>query len=255
MSLKWITRKELRTTSPVKQELNNRFRIIIRIEFEIKNPGEELAKILYKPVRKENTTMASNGEDYERVLLVKPTVYVYKIPPLMSASRGFRAADWNLAQPDWTGRLRVISKGNNCFLRIEDCNTGQLYCQAPVLAYPGPQVQPVADSRRYFVVKVVSDTGRTALIGIGFADGADSFDLSVALQDFFTTLENESKASEPTEDRPKLDLALKGDIRVNLNIGGQRTVDSTAKSRPRSNESNNSKQPFFLPPPPGSKRK
>lgn len=193
-------------------------------------------------------------EDYERVLLVKPSVYVYKIPPLMSASRGFRAADWNLAQPDWTGRLRLISKESSCFLRIEDANTGQLYCQAPVLAYPGPQVQPVVDSRRYFVVKVVSDTGRTALIGIGFADGADSFDLSVALQDHFTTLDNATKSSLIDEDRPKLDLSLKGEIRVNLNISG---LNQTARPKPQRSEGNNSDpaKPFFLPPPPGTKRR
>lgn len=203
----------------------------------------------------------SSDVDYERVLLVKPTVYVYKIPPLMSASRGFRAADWNLAEPDWTGRLRVISKADNLFLRIEDATTGALYCQAPVLTYPGPQVQPVVDSRRYFVVKVVSDTGRTALIGIGFGDGADSFDLSVALQDHFSTL---GKATEtPEESRPKLDLSLKGEIRVNLNIGGLKQTSSSDGSsrtttRPQRSETDNSSstsKPFFLPPPPGSKRK
>lgn len=201
-----------------------------------------------------------SNEDYERVLLVKPTVYVYKIPPLTSASRGFRAADWNLAQPDWTGRLKLISLGDKCFLRIEDSTTGQLYCQAPVFAFPGPQVQQVCDSRRYFVVKVVSDTGRSALIGIGFSDGADSFDLSVALQDHFTTLDNASKvSSEKEEDRPKLDLTLKGDIKMNLNIGGLKHTNDSAKPRAhRTIESSNNsdpKQPFFLPPPPGSKRK
>lgn len=190
--------------------------------------------------------------DYERVLLVKPTVYVYKIPPLTSASRGFRASDWNLGEPDWTGRLRLISKGEKLFLRIEDPSSGELYCQAPVLAYPGPQVQPVSDSRRYFVVRVVSDTGRSALIGIGFTDGADSFDLTVALQDHFTTL---GKATETLEDddRPKLDLSLKGDIRVNLNIGS----NQGSRDRPRTQKSQSNmdpSKPFLLPPPPSSRR-
>lgn len=192
----------------------------------------------------------SMAEEYERVLLVKPTVYVYKIPPLMSATRGFRAADWNLAQPDWTGRLRLISKGDNCFLRIEDSSSGQLYCQAPISAYPGPQVQAVVDSRRYFVVKVVSDTGRSALIGIGFADGADSFDLNVALQDHFTTLDKASKDSQPQEDGPKLDLSLKDDIKINLNIVGSQT---DRPKRPQLKSNGNSldpSKPFLLPPPP-----
>lgn len=202
--------------------------------------------------------MNAKEEQYERVLLVKPSVYVYKIPPLMSASRGFKASDWNLAQPDWTGRIRLISKGDNCFLRIEDKTTGQLYCQAPVLAYPGPQVQPVVDSRRYFVVKVVSDTGRSALIGIGFEDGADSFDLSVALQDHFTALNHASKDNEPEESRPKLDLSLKGDIKMNLNISGLKQASSSSnRLKMQKNENTNSdpEKPFFLPPPPSSKSK
>lgn len=187
--------------------------------------------------------------DYERVLLVKPTVYLYKIPPITSTSRGFRASDWNLAQPDWSGRLRLISIGDKCFLRLEESPSGQLYCQAPIFSHPGPQVQPVSDSRRYFVVKVVSDTGRSASIGIGFADGADSFDLNVALQDHFAGIENASKTIEESlKTSPKLDLTLKGDIRVNLNIGGN---PISRADKPAHKPSDPSK-PFILPPPPSS---
>ena len=38
----------------------------------------------------------------------------------------FRAADWNLDKPDWVGRMKVISKGKNLFIRLEDKNTGKL---------------------------------------------------------------------------------------------------------------------------------
>lgn len=201
--------------------------------------------------------------DFERVLLVKQAVYVYKIPPLMSMSRGFRAADWNLAQPDWTGRLRVISKGKECFLRIEDSSSGALYCQAPVTEFPGPQVQPVTDSRRYFVIKVVdSASGRSALIGIGFADGADSFDLSVALQDHFTSETKNNEALIDDSQRPRLDLSLKSDIRVNLNIAGlsKRNPDEArAKLGASTNlcrdSGNSNAQPFRLPPPPSGARR
>lgn len=210
----------------------------------------------------------ATDETYERVLLVKPTVYVYKVPPITSASRGFRAGDWNLSEPDWTGRLRLISQGDKCFLRIEDSQTGDLYCQAPISAYPGPQVQQVSDSRRYFAVKVVSDTGRTALLGIGFSDSADSFDLNVALQEHFTALENESKCRASDLDGPKLDLSLKGGIRVNLNIGtsSKQSSNESAQHR-RFNGTNNifeqnvrieeaqpkdPSKPFSLPPPPSS---
>ena len=45
--------------------------------------------------------------EIERCLLVKQEVFVYKIPPRQSA-RGYRAADWSLTSPDWTGRLRIM---------------------------------------------------------------------------------------------------------------------------------------------------
>eukprot|EP00116_Pleurobrachia_bachei_P016028 sb/3476290/ len=57
--------------------------------------------------------------DFERVLLVKPEVSVYKIGPRPN-NKGYRAADWNLASPDWTGRMRIVSKGDRCIIRLED---------------------------------------------------------------------------------------------------------------------------------------
>ncbi|KFM68582.1 Adaptin ear-binding coat-associated protein 1, partial [Stegodyphus mimosarum] len=62
-------------------------------------------------------------EDYETVLLVKPEVFVFKIPP-RATNRGYRAADWKLDAPDWTGRLRIVSKGKRCFIKLEDKNSG-----------------------------------------------------------------------------------------------------------------------------------
>ena len=35
-----------------------------------------------------------------------------------------RAADWNLAEPDWTGRLKVVAKGEQCSVKLEDKTTG-----------------------------------------------------------------------------------------------------------------------------------
>ena len=39
-----------------------------------------------------------------------------------------RAADWKLDQPDWTGRVRVCAKGKECYIKIEDKNSGKLLC-------------------------------------------------------------------------------------------------------------------------------
>ena len=58
-------------------------------------------------------------------------------------------------------------------------------------AYPGPAVEAVTDSSRYFVIRIMDDGGRSAFIGIGFSDRSDSFDLNVALQDHFKGVKKE----------------------------------------------------------------
>lgn len=35
-----------------------------------------------------------------------------------------RAADWKLDQPDWTGRMRVCSKGSELYVKLEDNSNG-----------------------------------------------------------------------------------------------------------------------------------
>ena len=42
---------------------------------------------------------------------------MYQLPPRTS-NKGYRAADWKLDKPVWTGTLRVISKGAECFVRL-----------------------------------------------------------------------------------------------------------------------------------------
>lgn len=37
----------------------------------------------------------------------------------------FRASDWKLDQPDWTGRLRVTSKGKVAYVKLEDKVSGE----------------------------------------------------------------------------------------------------------------------------------
>merc|ERR1712130_356879 len=67
----------------------------------------------------------------------------------------------------------------------EDRGSNELFAACPIDQYPGPAVEAVTDSSRYFVIKIVDDGGRSAFIGMGFSDRADSFDLNVTLQDHF----------------------------------------------------------------------
>ena len=123
-------------------------------------------------------------EDYERVLIVKPEVFVYRIPP-RTTNRAYRAADWKLDAPDWTGRLRIVANGGKCVVKLEDKNSGELFAACPVEEYPGPAIESVSDSARYFVIRIKDESGRSAFIGIGFVDRSDSFDFNVTLQDHF----------------------------------------------------------------------
>lgn len=138
---------------------------------------------------------------YESVVLVKQEVFVYKIPP-RSTNRGYRceipwnfsfslnflinnnellelfstrlssflcrAADWNLNEPTWNGRMRMVSSGASLNIKLEDKISGQLFANCPVEAYPGVAIEPVSDSSRYFVLRIQDDNGRSAFIGIGF---------------------------------------------------------------------------------------
>ena len=63
--------------------------------------------------------------------------------------------------------------------------SGELFAKCPVDEYPGIAVESVLDSSRYFVIRIKDDGGRSAFIGIGFTDRADSFDLNVTLSDHF----------------------------------------------------------------------
>ena len=136
-----------------------------------------------------------------------------------------RAADWNLAAPDWNGRMRLIAKGKECVLKLEDKASGELFAKCPIDTYPGIALEAVSDSSRYFVLRIQDDSGRAAFIGVGFADRSDSFDLNVSLQDHFKWLkQTEDIANEATGDeagKPRLDLSFKEGqtIKINMKIG------------------------------------
>nr|XP_034968252.1 adaptin ear-binding coat-associated protein 1 isoform X2 [Zootoca vivipara] len=189
--------------------------------------------------------------EYESVLCVKPDISVYRIPPRAS-NRGYRASDWKLDQPDWTGRLRITSKGKVAYIKLEDKVSGELFAQAPIDQYPGIAVETVTDSSRYFVIRIQDGNGRSAFIGIGFGDRGDAFDFNVSLQDHFKWVKQESEISKESQEfdsRPKLDLGFKEGQTIKLNIGNMPTKKGgSAKPRP-----SGSGGLSLLPPPPGGK--
>ncbi len=121
-----------------------------------------------------------DADELDRNLLVIEKCFVYRIPPKQT-SAGHRAADWNVKQPDWTGRLEVIAREANCRINFIDPQ-GNLFATAPVSSRnPKETVEKVTDSGRYFVVRIAAGE-KKASIGVGFADRAESFDFQSVIQ-------------------------------------------------------------------------
>jgi len=188
-------------------------------------------------------------EAYESVLLVKSEVFVFKIPP-RTTNRGYRAADWNLNEPQWTGRLRLVAKGKDCILKLEDKTTGELFAKCPIDQYPGIAIEAVTDSSRYFVIRIQDDNGRSAFIGVGFSDRSDSFDMNVALQDHFKWLKK-SEEIEREKEVPKqeLDLRFKEGETIKINMKITKKDGSEQSSKPKARPAAGGTG--LLPPPPG----
>lgn len=206
-----------------------------------------------------SSSLASD-DSYESVGLVKPEVNVYVIPPRQSTTRKHRAADWKLDSPNFVCRLKIISKGEKCLVRLEDRNTGAHFATCPIESYPSIAVENVEDSTRYFVIRVQNENGQQAFLGIGFGDRSDSFDFNVALQDHFKYLkqtkqirdEEKAAADQPPAERnqPKLDLSFKEGQTIKINLKSSLTGEEHArKSNKASNEHFTA---GILPPPPGS---
>ncbi|TFK13844.1 transcription factor HIVEP3 [Platysternon megacephalum] len=188
--------------------------------------------------------------DYESVLCVKPEVHVYRVPPRAS-NRGYRAAEWQLDQPSWSGRLRITSKGKMAFIKLEDKNSGELFAQAPVDQFPSIAVEGVTDSSRYFVIRVEDESGRRAFIGVGFVDRGDAFDFNVAIQDHFKWVKQQSEFAKQAlnpDQGPKLDLGFKEGQTIKLNIANMKKKEGAAgNSKPRPGALS------LLPPPPAGR--
>ncbi|KAH0928322.1 hypothetical protein HID58_014049 [Brassica napus] len=68
-------------------------------------------------------------EAIEIPLFQVPECYVYLIPPRKSAA-SYRADEWDVNKWAWEGALKVVSKGEECIIKLVDKTTGELYAQA-----------------------------------------------------------------------------------------------------------------------------
>ena len=106
-----------------------------------------------------------------RELLPDPQ-YVYQIPP-SATHAGHRADSWNVEKWLRAVRVKVTSRGSKGAIKLEDKDSGELFAECPLPndAPVSTAVEPVIDSSRYFVLRVVDDaSGRHAFLGLGFRE-------------------------------------------------------------------------------------
>lgn len=153
-------------------------------------------------------------EAVELILFQVSECYVYMIPPRKSAA-SYRADEWDVNKWDWEGSLKVVSKGEECIIRLEDRTTGELYARAFLRNGEPHPVEAVIDSSRYFVLRVEENIGgrvRHAFIGIGFRERPQAYDFQAALYDHMKYLNKKKTAEEMEEHYQKassVDYSLK----------------------------------------------
>ncbi|KAK1412342.1 hypothetical protein QVD17_33514 [Tagetes erecta] len=139
-------------------------------------------------------------EPAELILFQVSECYVYLIPPRKTAA-SYRADEWDINKWAWEGTMKVVSKGEECIIRLEDKETGELYARAFLRDGEPHPVEPVIDSSRYFVLRVEENIGgrlRHAFIGIGFRERPQAYDFQAALHDHMKYL-NKKKTAEEME--------------------------------------------------------
>ncbi|KAJ6360749.1 hypothetical protein OIU77_004713 [Salix suchowensis] len=145
-----------------------------------------------------NEIESEETEAIELVLFQVSECYVYMIPPRKSAA-SYRADEWDVNKWTWEGTLKVISKGEECIIRLEDKTTGELYARAFLRNGEPHPVETVIDSSRYFVLRIEENIGgrlRHAFIGIGFRERAEAYDFQAALHDHMKYLDKKKTAEE-----------------------------------------------------------
>ncbi|GLC35446.1 hypothetical protein PLESTB_000206300 [Pleodorina starrii] len=166
--------------------------------------------------------------------------YVYvPIPPAGSA--GHRADKWDVDK--WFKALKVelVASGDTMTVRLSDQETAELFAECPLPSDGTPlttAVEPVIDSSRYFVLRVVDkETGKHAFIGLGFRERSDASGFTTGLDEYRKYLRRKQEADvmkadfesrENGEGGPQRDYSLKANIVIPLKIGTTKRQDGDA---------------------------
>ncbi|MCO5570589.1 hypothetical protein L7F22_024314 [Adiantum nelumboides] len=212
-------------------------------------------------------SIEEDAENAELVLFQVKECYVYLIPPRKSTA-SYRADEWNINKWDWEGSLKIVSKGVDCTIKLEDTTSGELYAQAPVRGDQPLPIEAVIDSSRFFVLRVEDSSGpqaRHAFFGIGFRERLPAYDFQAALHDHVKYVMRKKQAEELVqeyESKPSVDYSLKDGetLRLTLKSSNSKPPDATrskffdqehdlSQQCVASGVSTSSPVPFLAPPP------
>ncbi|CAE6076679.1 unnamed protein product [Arabidopsis arenosa] len=203
-------------------------------------------------------------EAIEIALFQVPECYVYLIPPRKTAA-SYRADEWDVNKWAWEGALKVVSKGEECIIKLVDKTTGELYAQAFLREGELHPVEAVIDSSRYFVLRVeekIDGRVRHAFIGLGFRERTEAYDFQAALHDHMKYL-NKKKTAEEMEQHfqntSSVDYSLKEGETIVLQLKNRSDKDTKSKTVEKSlgnlsledkGKSIETTIPSIIPPPP-----
>lgn len=187
--------------------------------------------------REDQNDVVDENEETEAIEIVLFQVsecYVYLIPPRKSAA-SYRADEWNVNKWAWEGMLKVVSKGEECIIKLEDKSTGELYARAFLRKGELHPVEPVIDSSRYFVLRIEENIGgrlRHAFIGIGFRERTEAYDFQAALHDHMKYLDKKKTAEEMEQqfqNTSAVDYSLKEGETLHLDLKNKSSVRVKSK--------------------------
>ena len=144
---------------------------------------------------------------------------MYQIPP-SSTHQGHRADSWNVDKWLRAVKVKVTSRGQKGTIKLEDKDSGELFAECPLPndAPVATAVEPVIDSSRYFVLRVVDETtGRHAFLGLGFRERDHASDFKLAVQEHQNVRQREQEAMRRTEEHTRL-LAEKAAANAALGV-------------------------------------
>lgn len=190
----------------------------------------------------------------EQCVFHEENVFFYQIPRHASTSDP-RAEAWNPDSPLLTGSVKVIQKGDDCFVRLfEPPKDGEgkettLFAQCPVVIDSERNltvhVQDCADSSRYFVIRVEDEVSkRHAFIGIGFPERPSAFNFKATLQDYVRYRQRQMEVQTvEIRSKPPIDYSLHEGQVIHVNLKkGKEPINKRKLS--------NSNKGFKLAPPP-----